>query len=189
VDVTKPLRADAKRNREALIAAARQVFETGDEIRFDDFARRAGVGTGTLYRHFPTQDALVAAVYQEEVATLCQRAQELQATLPAMVALTRFLTEFVDYVGPRHRLARTLAALMARRADEFTEGSRALERAITELVAAGVAQGGIRSDVSAGSVMVALHGIGGAHDRPDWHTEAEGLITVLIDGLRAADSL
>ena len=76
VDVTKPLRADAKRNREALIVAARQVFETGDEIRFDDFARRAGVGTGTLYRHFPTQDALVAAVYQEEVATLCQRAQE-----------------------------------------------------------------------------------------------------------------
>lgn len=184
MDAAKPMRADALRNREALIQAARTVFEGGDELRFDDFAKLAGVGTGTLYRHFPTREALVAAVYQHEVASLCDRARQLHATLPAAQALAIFLREFVDYLEPRERLARTLAALMATHSDEFSEGSRALEDAVTELVASGVAEGSIRRDANAGSVMMALHGVSGARDRPNWRAEADGLIALLVEGLR-----
>jgi AcrR family transcriptional regulator len=81
----KPLRADARRKREALLATARELFDAGGffDLRFDDFARLAGVGTGTLYRHFPTREALAEAVYHGEVAALCDRARQLQATLPA----------------------------------------------------------------------------------------------------------
>ncbi len=102
----KPLRADARRNRDALIAKARELFADGRfDLRFDDFARLAGVGTGTLYRHFPTREALAEAVYREELTAMCDRAHELQATLPADQALESFLRGFVDHLhrheGPR----------------------------------------------------------------------------------------
>lgn len=182
----KPLRADARRNREALLAKAREVFDAGDffALRFDDFARLAGVGTGTLYRHFPTREALAEAVYHEEVATLCGRARRLGATLPAGDALTAFLREMVDYMLAHQGLARTLATLMATRSGALAEGGQALEQAVTDLVAAAVRDGAVRDDVDAGAVMMALHGIGAAHDRPGWRTEANGVITLVLDGLR-----
>ncbi|MEU8042432.1 TetR/AcrR family transcriptional regulator [Streptosporangium sp. NPDC049078] len=182
----KPLRADARRNREALIAKAREIFDTGDffDLRFDDFAQLAGVGTGTLYRHFPTREALAEAVYHGEVATLCDRARRLQATLPAPEALATFLRDMVGYLDTHHGLARTLATLMATRSGVLAEGSKALEQAITDLVATAAKDGAIRDDVNAGAVMMALHGIGAAHDRPHWRAEADGVITLLLDGLR-----
>ncbi|MDI5975729.1 TetR/AcrR family transcriptional regulator [Amycolatopsis magusensis] len=181
----KPLRADARRNRDALIAKAREVFDAGDffDLRFDDFAGLAGVGTGTLYRHFPTREALAEAVYHGEVATLCDRARELQATLPAAEALATFLRGMVDHIHAHQGLARTLATLMATGSDTLAEGSQALEQAVTDLVAAAVRDGAIRDDVRAGAIMMALHGIGAAHDRPDWRTEADGVITLVLDGL------
>ena len=181
----KPLRADAQRNRDALVATAREVFDAGDffDLRFDDFAQLAGVGTGTLYRHFPTREALAEAVYHEEVVTLCDRARRLQATLPAVEALARFLRDMVGYIQAHEGLARTLATLMAG-SGALAEGSQALEQAVTDLVAAAVRDGAIRDDVGAGAVMMALHGIGAAHDRPDWRAEADGVITLVLDGLR-----
>jgi AcrR family transcriptional regulator len=182
----KPLRADARRNREALLAKAREVADAGGffDLRFDDFARLAGVGTGTLYRHFPTREALAEAVYREEVAALCDRARRLRATLPAGEALTTFLRGMVDHIDAHQGLARTLATLLATGSGALAEGSRALEEAVTGLVAAGVADGAIRDDVGAGAVMMALHGIGAAHDRPGWRAEADGLITLVLAGLR-----
>lgn len=182
----KPLRADAQRKREALLATAREVFEGGGffDLRFDDFARMAGVGTGTLYRHFPTREALAEAVYHGEVATLCDRARQLQATLPAAEALATFLRDMVDHIDAHAGLARTLATLWADRSGALAEGSRALEQAVTDLVAAAVGDGAIRDDVDAGAVMMALHGIGAAHDRPHWRAEADDLITLVLDGLR-----
>lgn len=181
----KPLRADARRNREALLAKAREVADAGGffDLRFDDFARLAGVGTGTLYRHFPTREALAEAVYHEEVAALCDRARRLRATLPAAEALTTFLRGMVDHIDAHQGLARTLATLLATGSGALAEGSRALEEAVTGLVAAGVADGAIRDDVGAGAVMMALHGIGAAHDRPGWRAEADGLITLVLAGL------
>jgi AcrR family transcriptional regulator len=182
----KPLRADAQRNREAVLAKAREVFDAGSffDLRFDDFARLAGVGTGTLYRHFPTREALAEAVYHEEVATLCDRARQLQATLPAEEALATFLRGMVGYMDAHQGLARTLATLMATGSGALAEGSQALEQAVTDLVAAAVKDGAVRDDVGAGAVMMALHGIGAAHDRPGWRAEADGVITLLLDGLR-----
>ncbi|MEV5413114.1 TetR/AcrR family transcriptional regulator [Thermopolyspora sp. NPDC052614] len=183
----KPLRADAKRNREALLAKAREALDAGEffDLRFDDFARLAGVGTGTLYRHFPTREALAEAIYREEVATLCDRVRHLRATLPAADALATFLRDMVDHLDARRGLARTLATLMSTRSDTLAEGSRALEQAVTDLVAAAVRDGAIRDDVDAGAIMMALHGIGAAHDRPAWRAEADGVITLVLDGLRA----
>jgi AcrR family transcriptional regulator len=181
----KPLRADAQRKRDALLAKAREVFDAGGffDLRFDDFARLAGVGTGTLYRHFPTREALAEAVYHGEVAALCDRARRLQATLPAAEALATFLRDMVDHIAAHQGLARTLATLMTTRSGALTEGSRELEQAVIDLVAAAVEEGTVRDDVDAGAVMMALHGIGAAHDRPGWRTEADGVITLVLDGL------
>ncbi|OXM66222.1 TetR/AcrR family transcriptional regulator [Amycolatopsis vastitatis] len=182
----KPLRADAQRKREALLATAREVAAAGDffDLRFDDFASLAGVGTGTLYRHFPTREALAEAVYRDEVATLCDCARRLQATLPAEEALTTFLRDMIEYIDAHRGLARTLATLMATGSGAIAEGSRALEQAVTDLVAAAVKDGAVRDDVGAGAVMMALHGISAAHDRPGWRAEADGVVTLLLDGLR-----
>jgi AcrR family transcriptional regulator len=182
----KPLRAHARRNREALLAKAREVADAGSffDLRFDDFARLAGVGTGTLYRHFPTREALAEAVYHEETATLCDRARQLQATLPGEEALTTFLRGMVDHMDAHQGLARTLATLMANGPSALAEGGQALERAVTDLVDAAVKDGAVRDDVGAGAVMMALHGIGAAHDRPGWRAEADGVITLVLDGLR-----
>lgn len=182
---TKPLRADARRNREALLAKARELFDAGDlDLRFDDFARLAGVGVGTLYRHFSTREALAEAVYQGEIAMLCDRARQLQATLPAQEALATFLRGMVSHMDAHQGLARTLATLMATRSGAVAEGSQALERTVTDLVAAAVKDGTVRDDVNAGALMMALHGIGAARERPDWRAQADGVITLLIEGLR-----
>ncbi|WP_033294094.1 TetR/AcrR family transcriptional regulator [Amycolatopsis jejuensis] len=184
----KPLRADAQRNRAALIAKAREVFDAGEffDLRFDDFAALAGVGTGTLYRHFPTREALAEAVYHEEILTLRDHARELQATLPAAEALSAFLRAMVEHIHTHHGLARTLSTLMAASTNGLTEGSQALENAVADLVATAAREGAVRADIDPGAVMMALHGIGAAHDRPNWRTEADHLITLVVDGFRPA---
>jgi AcrR family transcriptional regulator len=182
----KPLRADAQRKRDALLATAREVFDSGGfyDLRFDDFARLAGVGTGTLYRHFPTREALAEAVYHGEIAALCDRVRELRAALPAAEALAAVLRGMVDHIAAHEGLARTMSTLMATRSSALTEGSRELEQAITDLVAVAVREGTVRGDVDAGAVIMALHGIGAAHGRPGWRAEADGVITLVLDGLR-----
>jgi AcrR family transcriptional regulator len=185
----KPLRADARRNREALITKARELFDAGDfDLRFDEFARLAGVGVGTLYRHFPTREALAEAVYHGEIAMLCGRARQLQATLPAQEALTTFLRDMVGHMDAHQGLARTFATLMATHSEALAEGSQTLERTVTSLVAAAVKDGDVRGDVGAGAVMLALHGIGAARNRPGWRAEADGVITLMLDGLRRPPS-
>jgi AcrR family transcriptional regulator len=180
----KPLRADARRNRDALISTGRTIFAAGDEsMRFDDFAGLAGVGIGTLYRHFPTRESLAAAVYQQEVSTLCELARELRETLPAGEALTAMLRRMVDHIDADQTLARRLATLMMAAPDQMERGGRELESAIAQLVADGVKAGVIRDDVAAGAIMMALHGIGAAQDRPGWRAEADGVISLVIHGL------
>jgi AcrR family transcriptional regulator len=181
----KPLRADARRNREALLNKARELFDAGDfDLRFDDFARLAGVGVGTLYRHFPTREALAEAVYHGEIATMCDHARQLQATLPAWEALTTFLRGMVGHMDAHQGLARTFATLMATRSEALAEGSQTLERTVTDLMAAAVRDGTVRNDVGAGAIMTALHGIGAARDQPGWRVRADGVITLMLDGLR-----
>ena len=183
---TKPLRADAQRNRDVLLATARELFADGCfDLRFDDFARLAGVGTGTLYRHFPTRAALAEAVYREELTALCARGRELRATLPAADALAVFLRGFVSHLQSHQGLARTLAILMTARPDALADGGRDLEKVITDLLAAGVREGSIRDDVGAGAVLTVIQGICTAcAGQPGSPGDADDAVTLVLDGLR-----
>jgi AcrR family transcriptional regulator len=176
----RALRADARRNREAIVAAARSVFDHDEHVRFDDFAARAGVGVGTLYRHFPTREALAAAVYEGEVAALCDEARD--PTRSAGENLDAFLRGFVEYLVAHAGLARTLAAVVdpAVQAD----GGMELETTVTDLLARAAADGAVRDDVAAGAVMIVLHGIGSATDRPRWASESRAAVDLLLAGLR-----
>lgn len=174
------MRADARRNRDAIVAAARVAFERNEQLRFDDFAKRAGVGVGTLYRHFPTREALAAAVYQGEVTALCELART--SSRPAGEVLEAFLRGFADYVVAHAALARTLAVLVA--PDIQAEGGGELERTVAELMSRAAAEGAIRHDVLPGAVMVILHGIGSAADRTHWAVEAREAVELLIAGLK-----
>lgn len=176
---TRPLRADARRNRDAIVAAARAVFEDDEQIRFDDFAARAGVGVGTLYRHFPTREALAAAVYAGEVAALCEQARDPART--ATDNLDAFLRGFVEYVVAHAGLARTLAAVVGPAVT--ADGGVELERTLADLLARAAAEGTVRDDVPTGAVMVVLHGIGSATDRADWAAESRAAVELLISGL------
>ena len=179
------MRADARRNRAAIVAAAREVFDRDEQLRFDDFAARAGVGVGTLYRHFPTREALAAAVYEDEVAALCEAAGD-----PARSAdenLAAFLRGFVEYVVAHGGLARTLASVVDPSVQ--AEGGVQLERTVVDLLTRAAREGGARAeagtDTIAGAVMVVLHGIGSATDRPNWASEARAAVEILLAGLRA----
>ncbi|HEX3785607.1 MAG TPA: helix-turn-helix domain-containing protein [Pseudonocardiaceae bacterium] len=106
----RPLRADARRNRELLSAAAREIFtERGTDAPLDDIARRAGVGNATMYRHFPTRSDLIVAVYADEVAQLCADGERLAEELPAGEALFRWLREFIAHVSVKRELAKAIA--------------------------------------------------------------------------------
>lgn len=180
------LRADAQRNRTALVAAARAAFDRGEEpIRFDDFAALAGLGVGTLYRHFPTREALAMAVYQGEVTALCDRARELLARQPAGEALATFLREFVDYVVTHVALARTLAVRVSGLSDDHAEAGYALERTVADLVAAARREGSVRQDTDPGALMLILHGVGAAASRTHWATESRQAVEMLLRGLKA----
>jgi AcrR family transcriptional regulator len=176
----RALRADARRNRDAIVAAAREVFDRDEQVRFDDFAARAGVGVGTLYRHFPTREALAAAVYEGEVARLCDHADD--PTRSPGENLDAFLRGFVEYVLAHTGLARALASV----ADPavFAEGGIELERTVADLLARAAVDGAIRSDVAVGAVMIVLHGIGSAIDRPLWAPESREAVELLLAGLR-----
>jgi Transcriptional regulator len=177
----RQLRADARRNRDAIVAAARVIFERDEQLRFDDFATRAGVGVGTLYRHFPTREALAAAVYQGEVAALFDNARESER--PAADVLESLLRGFAEYVIAHGALARTLAGLVDPQVQ--ADGGSELERMVAELIARGVAEGAIRRDALPGAVMVILHGIGSAADRVNWPEEARAAVELMIAGLKA----
>jgi AcrR family transcriptional regulator len=184
VAATRTLRADARRNRDAIVAAARSAFDGDEQLRFDDFAARAGVGVGTLYRHFPTRDALAAAVYEGEVAALCDQARD--STQSPNENLQAFLRGFVDYVVEHAGLARALAAVVDPAV--LADGGSELERTVNDLMVGAAAHGDIRKDVAPGAVMIVLHGIGSATDRPSWASESRAAVELLIAGLEPVRS-
>lgn len=181
----KPLRADAQRNRDALLHAAREIFaEEQTDVPFEDVARRAGVGAGTLYRHFPNRDALIAAVFEGEVATLRNRAHHLMETRPPDEALAAFLREMVDHMYNHRGLARTFFAASETAGDELSDEGHVLEEAVIAILHRGIEQSVFRGDIPAGALMLALHGIGFASVHSERRVEADGIIQLMIDGLR-----
>jgi AcrR family transcriptional regulator len=128
------VRADARRNREALLAAARAVFtERGVDAPLDEVARRAGIGNATMYRHFPTRQDLIVAVYADEVTTLCERVPALLAAHEPVEALFAWLREFVAHVASKRELAQSVTE---GRSALFADWHAAMVAAVTELLTA-----------------------------------------------------
>lgn len=182
----KTIRADAQRNRHRLLAAALQAFSSGeDTITLEAIAKRAGVGIGTLYRHFPTRDALVEAVYRNELDRLRASANELLAFRDPDVALRTWMDCFADYVADKRGMADALRAAVASGAISASETRDSLTAAIKGLLNAGAAAGTVRGDVSAEDVLASLTGIFLASGAPHQREQAERMLNLLMDALRA----
>ena len=183
--VARRLRADARRNREQLLAAAVAAFAAdGPEITLESIARSAGVGIGTLYRHFPSREALVDAAYRSELARLCDSVPGLLEARPADRALRAWLELFGEYMTTKHGMADALRMVIASGGDPFAESRRRLVAAFDALLAAGAADGTLRADVSAADVLASASGIWLAAGEPAQRAQAGRLVDLLIDALR-----
>jgi len=181
----KRLRVDARRNRDKLIETAAAAFaEHGVDASLEDIARRAGVGIGTLYRHFPTREHLVEVVYRREVEGLCAAADELARQHPPDIALEQWMQRFVDYIATKRGLAKSLRILLTTNSTLFSDMSGRVTLALRRLVEAAVANGSIRGDIDSADVLQALSGIYSAPDTKDWRDRSRRLVALLMDGLR-----
>jgi AcrR family transcriptional regulator len=181
----RPLRADAQRNRDRLIATASKAFShEGVDSSLEAIARAAGVGIGTLYRHFPNREALIEVVYRREVEMLSQAADELSATLPPDAALAEWMQRFVDYIAAKRGMSDGLKLLFESNSPLFAETAGLIPRALQVLVERAVAAGSIRADADSGDVLQALSSIYSASERPEWRERSRRLIRLLMDGLR-----
>ena len=175
------MRADAARNRQKLLTAAAEEFALrGSSASLEAIAKRAGVGIGTLYRHFPTRDALVEAAYRAEVEHLHEAASELLAEHAPDVALELWMERFIAYINAKKGMKGALQALVAGGSDIFAETRGQIIAAIAELLAAGVDAGVLRADVDAEDVWRAT----GAVWAVDTTEQARTLLRLLMDGLR-----
>jgi len=181
---TRPLRADAVRNRELLLAAAASAFSThGAEVPLEDIAHKAGVGVGTLYRHFPTRDSLVEAVYRNEVDVLVQSADELLKDHPPDQALAMWMQLFVRHVATKRGMLSVLKPMLGTSPSFVGETKGRATAAATKLLNAGVAAGTIRADVDGSDLLRAIGGICMSTEQVSSETSAR-LAGLLFDGLR-----
>jgi AcrR family transcriptional regulator len=184
----RPLRADARRNRDRLLASAVRAFsQDGPDVTLEAIAKEAGVGIGTLYRHFPTREALIEAAYRNELARLCDAAAQLRESLPADAALRDWMDRFLDYMRTKRGMADALRVVIASGADPFAQSRARMVAAVAELLDAGAAAGAIRDDVQPEDVMASLSGISLAAGAPEQQEQAERLLDLLMDGLRRVD--
>ncbi|HET6815692.1 MAG TPA: helix-turn-helix domain-containing protein [Mycobacteriales bacterium] len=178
-------RCDAARNRDRLLEAASDAFaERGVDASLEDIAKRACVGIGTLYRHFPTRDALVEAVYRRNVELLCAGADELRATLPPDEALAEWMQRFVAYVASKKGLATYLKSVVAADSDLFVSTHDKVRETISGLVDDAAAAGAIRSGVEGMDLLRALSGVCLMSDQPGGPEQGAKVAALLMDGLR-----
>jgi AcrR family transcriptional regulator len=181
----RPLRADAQRNRDRLLEAAVRAFSRdGAEATLDAIAKDAGVGIGTLYRHFPTREALVEAAYRNELDRLCDAAADLLDTLPPDQALRAWMDRFVVYMSTKRDMADALRALIAAGGNPFAHSRDRMLAAIGDLLAAGAEAGTVRADIAPGDVLANLGGFALTAGEPVQRDLAGRLLDLLMDGLR-----
>src|SRR3954470_8765909 len=182
--VRKP-RVDAVRNRERVLEAAKAVFSAGGpDASLEAVARRAGVGIGTLYRHFPTREALFEAVYRREVQQLGELAEQLKTEAEPVEALRRWLRSNVAFVGTKKGMTTALALAVKPSSELTTFSFERLTQAVGALLDRAVAAGEIRADVSAEDLLRALIGMCYINDQPGWQQSVLRLLDVFVDGLR-----
>jgi AcrR family transcriptional regulator len=185
--VARRLRTDALRNRERILDAAKEAFtRLGADASLDDIAKQAGVGAGTLYRHFPTRDALIEAVYRSEVEKLAAAARTFADTMAPVVALRAWMLMFVDHIAAKQIIAPALNSLVGGPAKLY-EGSRGLiQGAVAALVKRAIKSGDIRSDLDPFDLLRALIGVSHVATGSDWQQSARRLVDILITGSRPA---
>jgi len=178
-------RSDAVRNRDALLAAATRAFASGgEEPSMRAIAREAGVGIATLYRHFPTRESLVDAVYQDQVKRLTAGARELLEQLPPGRAMRRWMDLFADWLATKHGMLATLLAMVESGAIVHAQTRGELLEAITTILDAGRAAGDLRADVTAEDIAASLLGILSVAGQRGDQAQAGRLLDLLMDGLR-----
>jgi AcrR family transcriptional regulator len=180
-------RADARRNRERILAIAKQEFtRSGANATLEDIAKKAGVGPGTLYRHFPTREALLVAVYQSEMEKLAAAAQDLAQRLSPVEALRAWLLRFVDAVETKQVIAPVLNALVEDPNKVFESSYAAIHAAIGALVKSAIKSGDIRRDLDPIDLLRALVGVAHIATGPEWRQSACRLVDILVAGARPA---
>jgi AcrR family transcriptional regulator len=178
-------RADAQRNRDRVLEVAREAFtRLGADASLDDVAKQAGVGAGTLYRHFPTRDELLKAVYRSEVEKLASAEQKFAETLPPMEALRAWMLLFVDYIAKKKIIAPALNNLVGGPSKVFEASHDQLWEAIRALVKRAIKSGDIRKDLDPVDLLRALIGVANVATSPDWQQSARRLVDILITGSR-----
>jgi AcrR family transcriptional regulator len=182
--VRKP-RADSARNRQLLIDAAKAGFsDVGLDVSLEEIARRAGVGIGTLYRHFPTREEVVEAVYRREVEHLAEAVPQLLHSSPAGEALHKWMHLFVDYIATKRIIAPSLAAATTRTPALYTTSLELITGAISTLVKRAIASGDVREDIDPSDLLRAMVGVSYGNPDAGWEASARRLIDILMDGLR-----
>jgi AcrR family transcriptional regulator len=176
------LRADAAGNRARIITAARAAIAHGGEVKLNAIARQAGVGQGTLYRHFPTRDDLLAEVYREDVGELVAAAPALLAEHQPLAALGRWLDRVADYAQVKRGVFAAVEAGVSQ--DLAAHSLGPIGKALTALLDAGKADGTIRPDVDARDVIL-LIGYLTRLEQGEWDARSRHLLQVILDGLRA----
>lgn len=183
---TRGLRADARRNRQRLLDVAVRAFsERGTDASLEAIAKEAGVGIGTLYRHFPTREALLEAAYRNEVARVCDSVEELLAQYPPDQAMRVWMDRFIDYLATKQGMADALKAVIASGdSDPFAESLDRISTAISTLLEAGAEAGVLRSDVDPLDVGFSLGGILLITTDKGLRDRAGRMLDLLLDGLR-----
>jgi AcrR family transcriptional regulator len=183
-DGRKP-RADALRNRERLLEVAKKAFtRSGAETCLDDIAKQAKVGPGTLYRHFPTRDELLVAVYRSEMEKLAAAGTKFAQSMPPVQALRAWLLLFVDAIAAKHLIAPALNTLVGDHKKIFEGCYAEIQQALRALVKRAIASGEIREDLEPMDLLRALVGVSNVAAAPDWQPSAKRLVDILIAGSR-----
>jgi AcrR family transcriptional regulator len=178
-------RVDAVRNRERVLEAAKTVFSAGGpDASLETVARTAGVGIGTLYRHFPTREALYEAVYRREVQQSAELAERLKRGAEPVEALRQWMRSIVRFVATKKGMSAALALAADKNSDLLSYSRDQLTRAVGGLLDRAIATGEIRDDVSPDDLLRALVGICYTHDQPGWQKSVLRLVDVFVDGLR-----
>lgn len=178
-------RTDAQRNRERILQVAKEAFtRSGANTSLDDIAREAGVGAGTLYRHFPTRDALLEGVYRTEVQKLAAAERELSGKLPPLEALRAWMLLFVDYIAAKHIIAPALNSIVGGPSKLYEASRGQVSGAIEVLVNRAIESGDIRRDLEPFDLLRALIGVSNVATSPDWQQSARRLVDILLSGSR-----
>lgn len=178
-------RADAQRNRERILEVAKEAFtRSGANTSLDDIAKRAGVGPGTLYRHFPTRDALLEAVYRTEVEKLAAAERKFAAAMPPIEALRAWLLLFIDCIATKKIIAPALNTLVGGPSKVIEASYAQINEAIRALVKRAIKSGDIREDLDPVDLLKALVGVSYVSTSPDWRQSARRLVDILITGSR-----